>query len=68
MGIYLPRQSMETLRQKLGNQYDATLIFANVSSQNNNIASGVKEILQNKHLISPAEADYSVVSIGLAVD
>lgn len=65
VGIYLPHQSMESLRQKLGSQYDATLIFANVSSQNNDIASGVKEILQSKHLISPAEADYSVISIGL---
>ena len=65
LGIYLPHQSMESLRQKLGNQYGATLIFANVSSQDNNIASGVKEILQNKHLIAPAEADNTIVSVGL---
>lgn len=65
LGIYLPHQSMESLRQNLGNQYDATLIFANVSSQDNNITSGVKEILQNKHLITPAEADNTIASLGM---
>ncbi len=65
LGIYLPHAAMESLRQKLGSQYDATLIFANVTSQDNNIASGVKEILQNKHLISPAEADNTVISLGM---
>ena len=65
LGIYLPHQSMESLRQKLGSQYDETLIFANVSSQNNNIASGIKGILQNKHLITPAEADNTIISVGM---
>ena len=65
LGIYLPHQSMESLRQKLGNQYDATLIFANVSTQDNNITSGVKEILQNKHLITPAEADNTIANLGM---
>lgn len=65
LGMYLPEQTMKSVEQKLGNKYDKTLIFANVTEQENNLASGVKEMLQNKHLISVTDADNLISSIGL---
>ena len=65
LGVYLPERTMKSVEQKLGNQYDKTLIFANVTKQENNFASGVKQILQSKHLISASDADNLISSIGL---
>jgi putative ABC transport system permease protein len=65
LGFYLPEQTMKSVEEKLGSDYEKTLIFANVTEQENNLASGVKEMLQNKQLISVTDADNLIVSIGL---
>ncbi len=65
LGFYLPHQTLESVRQKLGSQYDVSLVFANVSSQDNNLESGVKDIIRQETHISAAELDNSVCCIGL---
>ena len=65
LNVYLPQRTLETVRQKLGSSEDRTLIFANVTKQENNLTSSIKEMLQNKHLISATDADNAISSIGL---
>ena len=65
LGFYMPHQTLERVRQKIGNQYDDSLIFANVSSQDNNLESGVKNIIRQETHISATELDNLVYCIGL---
>lgn len=65
LGIYLPHQAYETVKQKLGSQCGVSIIFANVSNTNNNIESGIKEILKQEHLLSAADSDNTIFGIGL---
>lgn len=65
LGLYLPHQTLEKVRQKIGNQYDDSLVFANVSNQDNNLESGVKDIIRKETHISATELDNLVYCIGL---
>lgn len=65
LGVYLPHETLETVKQKLGSPYETTVIFANVSKTDNSIVSDLKEILQKEHLVTAANADNAVTSLSL---
>lgn len=64
LGLYLPHHTFESVRQKLGSRDDLSLIFANVSNLDNNLESGVKDIIRQETHISPAKLDNLVYCIG----
>lgn len=65
LGVYLPNQTFKTVQNKLGSQYDVSLVFANVTNTNNDIQSGIKSILKQHKLITDANADNAITSISL---
>ncbi|OKP83499.1 hypothetical protein A3844_21930 [Paenibacillus helianthi] len=46
LGTYLPHETYEKVVQKLGDKYSATLIFADLDKVNNEVETGIRELVQ----------------------
>ncbi|QNO13496.1 ABC transporter permease [Alkalicella caledoniensis] len=52
MGVYLPNDTYETVLERLGDEHNATLIFANLREGNNDLEKGIRDIIRedNPHI------------------
>ncbi|AIQ18452.1 hypothetical protein H70357_18425 [Paenibacillus sp. FSL H7-0357] len=46
LGAYLPHETYEKLVQKLGNKYSSTLVFADLDKINNEVETGIGQLIQ----------------------
>lgn len=48
MGAYLPRESYEQISQKLDDNYDTKLVFANLTKEGKSIDTGIRDLLSKE--------------------
>ncbi|HEX3037419.1 MAG TPA: ABC transporter permease [Oscillospiraceae bacterium] len=67
LGTYLPHETYEKTAQKLGKDYDTTIVFANLLNQNNKIDTGIKDIIKSDNSAPNVNVDNAVQSIDLSL-
>lgn len=66
LGIYLPHDTYEKVIQKLGDKYNATLIFANLEKKNKDVETGIREIIKKQdNSFAMADVTNSLFSLDL---
>lgn len=67
LGLYLPHETYEKTAQKLGKEYDSTIVFANLSNKNSQIDTGIKNIIVSDNKASNISVDNAIQSIDLSL-
>lgn len=66
LGVYLPHATYERVVQKLGDKYNATLIFANLEKINKDVETGIREITKKQdNSFAMADVTNSLFSLDL---
>jgi Predicted ABC-type transport system involved in lysophospholipase L1 biosynthesis, permease component len=65
LGVYLPHKTWVKVEKRLGGQYDAALVFVNLSKTNNSIEAGIKDIVKRQESISSSDLDNSISTVDL---
>lgn len=65
LGVYLPHETYEKVIQKLGDKYNAALIFADLDKEDKQVETGIRELIQQDHTIAHADVTGTLLSLDL---
>jgi putative ABC transport system permease protein len=65
MGVYLPHDTFERVKEMLGDKYDATLIYANLEKMNKDTEAGIREIIKQDNPNNRLDANSTLLSLDI---
>ncbi len=67
LGVYVPNDTYESLKSQLGEEYNATLIYANLEKMNKDVENGIREIIREENPYIDANATSTFLSLDMGV-
>jgi putative ABC transport system permease protein len=67
LGVYLPHETYVKVNQKLGDKYNAALIFANLVNKNKAVETGIRELIKNDNSFAFADITSTLFSLDLQI-
>lgn len=64
-GVYLPNETYERVAKKLGDKYNAALVFANLEKKNKDVETGIRDRIKNDNSFAISDITRSFFSLDL---